>query len=91
MRQFALCFSGYDTLPCVQQKCLIHLMRDINDDLRKQPFNEEMRGIAESFAALVRPMIAAVDRYGLKARHLRKYSSTVEKILCHAAECRLPD
>jgi len=72
-------FSGYDALPCVQQKCLIHLMRDINDDLRKQPFNDEMRGIAQSFAALVRPMIAAVDRYGLKARHLRKYSSTVEK------------
>lgn len=25
-------FSGYDSLPCKQQKCLIHLIRDLNGD-----------------------------------------------------------
>src|SRR4028119_626508 len=25
-------YSGYDGIKCVQQKCLIHLLRDINDD-----------------------------------------------------------
>ena len=75
-------FSGYDAIPCAQQKCLIHLMRDINDDLRKHPFDQEMRQIAEAFASLVRPMIASVDRFGLKARHLRKHRPAVEKFFC---------
>ncbi|HSB14890.1 MAG TPA: IS66 family transposase [Bryobacteraceae bacterium] len=72
-------FSGYDSIPCAQQKCLIHLMRDINEDLRKHPFNQEMRQIAEAFACLLRPMVATVDRFGLKARHLRKHRPAVEK------------
>jgi predicted RecB family nuclease len=75
-------FSGYDAIPCAQQKCLIHLMRDINDDLRKYPFNQEMREIAEMFAGLLRPMVASVDRFGLKARHLRKHRPGVEKFFC---------
>lgn len=36
-------YSAYDAIACSQQKCLIHLMRDINEDLCKQPFNEEMK------------------------------------------------
>jgi hypothetical protein len=72
-------FSGYDSVPCVQQKCLIHLMRDINDDLRKHPFDQEMKEIAEAFASLLRPIVASVDRFGLKARHLRKHRPAVEK------------
>jgi predicted RecB family nuclease len=72
-------FSGYDSVPCAQQKCLIHLMRDINDDLRKHPFDQDMRQIAEAFACLLRPMVASVDRFGLKARHLRKHRPAVEK------------
>jgi predicted RecB family nuclease len=75
-------FSGYDSIPCAQQKCLIHLMRDINDDLRKHSFNQEMRQIAEAFACLLRPMVASVDRFGLKAQHLRKHRPAVEKFFC---------
>ena len=26
-------YAAYDSVPCPQQKCLIHLMRDINEDL----------------------------------------------------------
>ena len=38
-------FTAYDSLNCPQQKCLIHLMRDINDELRRDPYNKEMRTI----------------------------------------------
>jgi hypothetical protein len=80
-------YSGYDSIPCIQQKCLIHLTRDLNDDLRKHPFNQEMRQIAEAFASLLRPMIASVDRFGLRARHLRKHRPAVEKFFCALEKC----
>jgi hypothetical protein len=50
-------YTGYDAIPCAQQKCLIHLMRDMNDDLAKQPFNDEMKDLARQFANLLRPMV----------------------------------
>ena len=34
-------YGGYDALPCRQQKCLVHLIRDLNDDLWKNPFDDE--------------------------------------------------
>jgi len=66
-------YNAYDGIDCAQQKCLIHLMRDINEDLRKEPFNEEMKHIAHSFAALLKPIVETIDRFGLKACHLHKY------------------
>jgi hypothetical protein len=53
-------------------------MRDMNDDLSKQPFNEEMKEIAQRFAGLLKPIIDTVDRFGLKARYLRRYRRSVE-------------
>ena len=72
-------YAGYDSIDCAQQKCLIHLMRDVNDDLCKQPFNEEMKEVAQKFATLVKLMIESVDRFGLKAYHLRKHKSSVDR------------
>ena len=72
-------YAGYDSIHCPQQKCLIHLIRDMNDDLRKQPFNEEMKDLAQEFAGLVKPMIETVDRFGLKARYLRKHKCSVDR------------
>jgi hypothetical protein len=74
-------YSGYDSIQCAQQKCLIHLMRDMNDDLRKQPFNAEMRTMAEAFAELLRTIIATVDRFGLKKRYLQKHQATAQRFL----------
>jgi hypothetical protein len=71
-------YTGYDSIACVQQRCLVHLMRDINEDLCKQPFNEEIRDIARRFADLLRAVVESVDRFGLKARHLRKHRSAVD-------------
>ena len=54
-------------------------MRDVNDDLFKQPFNEEMKEIAQRFAGLLKPIIDTVDRFGLKARYLRRHRRSVDQ------------
>jgi hypothetical protein len=54
-------------------------MRDLNDDLSKQPFNEEMKILAQNFANLLKPMIETVDRFGLKAYHLRRHIDSVNR------------
>ena len=72
-------YAAYDSIPCSQQKCLIHLMRDLNEDLAKQPFNEEMRELAQEFARMVKPMIDSVDRFGLSAYHLRRHKKSVNR------------
>jgi hypothetical protein len=72
-------YTAYDGFDCAHQKCLIHLMRDINEDLHKQPFNEEMKHIAYSFAKLLKPIVETIDRFGLKARHLHKYRKSVTR------------
>ena len=30
-------YPAYDWMECPQQKCLIHLMRDLNEDMLKNP------------------------------------------------------
>jgi predicted RecB family nuclease len=72
-------YPGYDSMPCRQQKCLVHLVRDINDDLWKAPFDKELEGFALEVQALLVPILEAVDRYGLKACHLRKFLKDVER------------
>ena len=54
-------------------------MRDINDDLRKEPFNEEMKHIAHNFAALLKPIVETIDRFGLKACHLHRHKRSVTR------------
>ena len=72
-------YAGYDSIDCPQQKCLIHLIRDMNDDLCKQPYNEEIRTMAQAFSDLVKPIIESVDRFGLKTLHLRKHRRAVDE------------
>lgn len=36
-------YAAYDSIECSQQKCLIHLMRDFNQDLRANPWDEELK------------------------------------------------
>ena len=72
-------YAAYDAIECAQQKCLVHLMRDVNEDLSKQPFNGEMKEIARRFGSLLKPIIETVDRFGLKARYLRRHKRSVEQ------------
>jgi predicted RecB family nuclease len=72
-------YAGYDSLDCSHQKCLVHLLRDINEDVLKEPFNEEMKEVAFTFGRLLRPMIETIDRFGLKAHHLRPHKRAVDR------------
>lgn len=72
-------YGVYDSLECRQQKCLIHLMRDLNDELLNNPFDEEMKAIITGFAALLKPIVETVDRRGLKKHFLRKHELEVRR------------
>ena len=43
-------YAAYDSVPCAQQKCLVHLIRDINSDVLKNPFDEELKAVIDSLA-----------------------------------------
>jgi hypothetical protein len=66
-------FTAYDSLNCEQQKCLVHLIREIDDDLFRNPLDVELKGLAQEFGAVLRTIIETVDRRGLKSRYLRKH------------------
>jgi predicted RecB family nuclease len=74
-------YSGYDALPCSQQKCLVHLIRDFNSDLKGNPFDEELKTLAGDFGKLMRSIVGTIDKYGLKKRHLHKHKVEVERFL----------
>ena len=42
-------YAAYDAILCPQQKCLIHLIRDLNDDVLKHPFDGEMKRLTLAF------------------------------------------
>ena len=72
-------YSAYDSLDCPQQKCLIHLMRDLNDDMLKNPYDDELRQIVQQFSELLKPIVETVDRRGLKKHFLKKHLSDVKR------------
>ena len=72
-------YAAYDGIPCSQQKCLIHLIRDLNDAVLKYPYDEELKRLVKNFADLVKPMVETVDRHGLKSHFLRKHLRSVDR------------
>jgi len=66
-------YTAYDSLECPQQKCLVHLIRDMNDDLLANPFDEELRALTEPFGSLLRPIVASIGEHGLRKRHLQRF------------------
>ena len=72
-------YGGYDALPYRQQRCLVHLIGDLNDDLWKNPFNIEFEDFVASVRDLLVPILADVQKFGLKAYHLRKHLARVER------------
>ena len=71
-------YAGYDSLKCRQQKCWVHLIRDLNEDLRKNPFNLEYETFVIQVKDLMLPIFETIDKYGLKIRHLNKFIPKVE-------------
>lgn len=66
-------YAAYDSMPCSQQKCILHLMRDLNDAVLDNPYDEDLKGIVTAFAELLRKIVKTIDQWGLKSRFLRKY------------------
>jgi hypothetical protein len=71
-------YAAYEGLPCMQQKCLLHLIRDMNDSLLEEPFNEELRSLCQYFGKLLQTIVATIDRWGLRSRYLRKHHFDVD-------------
>ena len=72
-------YPGYESLPCPQQKCLIHLMRDLNEDLLKNQLNIEYKEIVTQFGEVLNTIVKTIEMYGLKKRHLYKHKKDVDK------------
>ncbi len=72
-------YTAYDSVPCLQQRCLIHLIRDLNDDLFKNPFDAQFKEMVEAFGRLLKPIMATIDLHGLKAYFLKKHKKDVSK------------
>ena len=79
-------YSAYDATKCPQQKCLIHLMRDINDDLFHNPFDEELKRVAQRFVGILKPIIDTIDAHGLKRYFLHKHKKEADGFLDYLAE-----
>jgi len=72
-------YPGYESLPCEQQACLVHLIRDMNADLLSSPYDAEFKAIATEFGKLLRSIVATIDKYGLKKMHLHKHKAEVAR------------
>jgi predicted RecB family nuclease len=72
-------YAGYDSVECRQQKCFGHLIGDLNDDLWKNPYNTELETFIGYVRDLLVPIFQAVNRFGLKAYHLKKFMGSVDR------------
>jgi predicted RecB family nuclease len=70
-------YAAYDSLPCPQQKCLIHLIRDMNQELLNNPFDKELQTITGPFGVLLRAVVECIDQHGLKKRFLGQHERDV--------------
>jgi hypothetical protein len=74
-------YAAYDSMPCAQQKCLVHLIRDMNDDLFGNQLDPDLRDLVQTFSGVLKPIILTIDEHGLKRRSLRKHKESVEEFL----------
>jgi predicted RecB family nuclease len=72
-------YAAYDSLGCPQQKCLIHLIRDMNQEVLNNPYDEELHSVTQPFGSLLRSIVTTVDEHGLKRRHLERHAREVDK------------
>jgi hypothetical protein len=72
-------FAAYDSIECPQQRCLIHLIRDVNDDFLKNQFDSGFKEFVEAFGQLLKEIIQTVDKHGLKRHFLHKHERDVDR------------
>jgi hypothetical protein len=71
-------YAGYDAVNCRQQKCWVHLIRDMNSDLWIAPFDAEFEAFVIAVRNLIIPIMEGVQRYGLKKHYLNKFKKSVD-------------
>lgn len=71
-------YPGYDSLKCKHQKCWVHLIRDINDDLWKNPYDIEFEKFVIELKNLIIPIFASIEKHGSKKRHFNKFRNNLE-------------
>lgn len=60
-------YPAYESLPCPQQKCLLHVMRDLNEAVLEYPNDEELKQIVAGFADLLKSIVQTIESPGLEA------------------------
>ena len=63
-------------------------MRDINEDLLKHPFNEELTFVAQRFGTLLRGIVETIDRHGLKKFYLQKHKRSAQQFISEIASLK---
>src|SRR6266704_3477481 len=56
-----------------------HLIRDMNQDLLNNPFDEDLQSITKPFSSLLRSIVAIIDEHGLQRRYLERHAGQVEE------------
>lgn len=57
------------------------MIRDMNEDLRKNPFNCEFKEMLNDFGKLIQEIVKTIDKFGLKKRNLNKHRIAVKRFL----------
>jgi predicted RecB family nuclease len=79
-------YAVYDSMDCPQQKCLIHLIRDLNGTMLDNPYDQETKGLVKTFGELLKRIVDEVHRRGLKTHFLKKYLSDVRRFYCECVD-----
>lgn len=72
-------YPGYDSLKCKHQKCWVHLIRDLNDDLWKNPYDSEYEKFILELRNLILPIFATIEKYGSKKCHFNKFNKNIDE------------
>ena len=82
-------FTGYDAIECAQQKCWVHFIRDLNNNLWSNPFDKEYESFVCEIRNLIIPIIQTCHQHGLKKYFLAKYQKSVDKFYKDRVEAKV--
>lgn len=54
------------------------MIRDFNQDILSNPWDEELKSLASAFGRLLRQIVATIDEHGLKQRYLAKHRRSAD-------------